>query len=141
MGQYHIVVNFDKYEYIHPHTLGCGLKLVEQIGQSPGTPAALFLLLSSPHRRGGGDFVDANPDVVGRWAGDRIAVIGDYAEDGDIPRFPKKRLARLYDRVLSPSSKWTDISEIVAHELARIFDGRWVGEGWRNFVKDEEFPD
>ncbi len=56
MGQYWIPVNLDKHEYIHPHKLGSGLKLGEQIGTHPGTAAALVALLAAmPYRRGGGD--------------------------------------------------------------------------------------
>ena len=36
MGQYHLTVNLDKHEFIHPHQLGDGLKLGEQCGHSPG---------------------------------------------------------------------------------------------------------
>jgi hypothetical protein len=89
MGQYWYVVNLDKKEFLHPHTLGCGLKLVEQVGTVPGTAAALIMLLAAePRARGGGDFDVDNPKlrpVVGRWAGDRIALIGDYAQPGDLP--------------------------------------------------------
>jgi hypothetical protein len=43
MGQYHVVVNLTKREFIHPHKLGSGLKLWEQIasGANGGTGAAL----------------------------------------------------------------------------------------------------
>lgn len=105
MGQYHKTVNLDKREYLDPHKLGDGLKLLEQMNSHGGTMAALHLLLSVSNGRGGGDLsfqaIDENyewytPDskkavaelaekYVGRWAGDRIAVVGDYAEDGDLP--------------------------------------------------------
>jgi hypothetical protein len=114
MGQYHMVVNLTKREYINPHKLGSGLKLWEQIanGANGGTGAALLVLLAASNGRGGGDLdVEDNwhgpecefprdnaqpgpmPETyseiakrtVGRWAGDQIAVVGDYAEDGDLP--------------------------------------------------------
>jgi len=114
MGQYHMVVNLTKREFIHPHKLGSGLKLWEQIanGAHGGTGAALLVLLAASNGRGGGDLdVENNwhgpervfprdnaqpgpmPETygeiakrtVGRWAGDQIAVVGDYAEDGDLP--------------------------------------------------------
>ena len=31
MGQYHKVYNLDRKEFIHPHKIDCGLKLVEQM--------------------------------------------------------------------------------------------------------------
>ena len=89
MGQYWFVVNLDKEEFIHPHVLGSGLKLLEQVAARPGTASALILLLAAePEARGGGDFDVEDPllrQVVGRWAGDRIALIGDYAEADDLP--------------------------------------------------------
>jgi hypothetical protein len=85
MGQYWKTVNLDKREYICPHKLGGGLKLWEQVNNPPGTPVALFILTAAmPVPRGGGD-LQPHP-VIGRWAGDRIATIGDYAEDGDVPK-------------------------------------------------------
>lgn len=84
MGQYWIPVNITKREYIMPHKLGVGLKLWEQVGVEHGTTTALFLLTAAmPEPRGGGDF-EPHP-AIGRWAGDRVAVVGDYAEDEDIP--------------------------------------------------------
>ena len=34
MGQYWKAVNLDKREFVHPHRLGCGLKLWEQLAKS-----------------------------------------------------------------------------------------------------------
>lgn len=110
MGQYWIPVNLDKGEFIDPHKLGSGLKLWEQLANAPGTQAALIVLLAAmPEPRGGGDLdLDTNwhgperkdmsgpgpmPEeypaiaarTIGRWAGDRIALVGDYAEDTDLP--------------------------------------------------------
>ena len=81
MGQYHKVYNVDKREYIEPHEISNGLKLVEQIGYEHSTSTALFLLLANSNGRGGGDVEDHK--FIGRWAGDRIVVQGDYAEAGD----------------------------------------------------------
>ena len=81
MGQYHKVYNIDKKEYIHPHKIDNGLKLLEQIGWINSTSTALFLLLANSNRRGGGDAED-HP-AIGRWAGDRIVIQGDYAEETD----------------------------------------------------------
>lgn len=81
MGQYHKVYNVDKREYIEPHEISNGLKLVEQIGYEHSTSTALFLLLANSNGRGGGDVEDH--EFIGRWAGNRIVVQGDYAEPGD----------------------------------------------------------
>ena len=84
MGQYWVVVNLDKKEFVSPHKLGCGLKLWEQVANHPSTGTALLILCAAmPEPRGGGD-LEENP-IIGHWAGDRIAIVGDYAEDSDLP--------------------------------------------------------
>jgi hypothetical protein len=96
MGQYHYIINLSKREYLNPHKLGDGLKLWEQLNSHGGVMAALHILLACSNGRGGGDlytvevkegveyYNPADPNWVGRWAGDRIAVVGDYAERGDL---------------------------------------------------------
>ena len=84
MGQYHLTVNLDKKEFLMPHKLGVGLKLREQTGFGNSIPDALFMLACS-NGKGGGDFQDNQNNIVGRWAGDRIAIVGDYAESTDLP--------------------------------------------------------
>lgn len=67
MGQYHKVVNLSKREYITPYEFGHGAKLME-FGQSGvGFLFALSQLL------------------LNDWKGDRIAIVGDYGQPGDIP--------------------------------------------------------
>jgi len=78
MGQYHTLYNVDKKEKVEAFG---GYKLLEQIGYSKSTSTALFLLIANSNGRGGGD-VEKHP-LVGSWAGDRIVVQGDYAEEGD----------------------------------------------------------
>lgn len=82
MGQYWLPVNLDKKEYIHAHGLGDGLKLCEFGYSAGGVMTALAMLLSPAPGRGGGDWHVDSP-LIGRWAGDRIVFVGDYAEDGD----------------------------------------------------------
>lgn len=85
MGQYHMPVNIDKQEYLNPHILGAGLKMVEIIWNT-GMPAAMTVLTSCSHMRVGGDVLmsdEALLKVAGRWAGDRIVFVGDYTEPGD----------------------------------------------------------
>jgi len=81
MGQYHKLYNLDKKEYIHAHRIDNGLKLMEQCGFEKSTATALWLLVANSNGRGGGD-ARKNP-LIGRWAGNRILVQGDYAEEGD----------------------------------------------------------
>ena len=83
MGQYFLIVNLDKKQFIHPHTFRDGLKLLEFGCSSHGTLTALTLLLRNSSEGGGGDFHEfENCDLVGSWAGDRIVIIGDYDQSG-----------------------------------------------------------
>ena len=71
MGQYHSVINLDKCAGYSPRSLGTGMKAAEQ-GESLTPGAALLLLLSDPNG----------------WGGERVALVGDYAEDDDLPDSP-----------------------------------------------------
>ena len=79
MGQYYKIVNIDKKQFLHPHTFGDGLKLLEFGCSAPGTMTALAVLLADGNNRGGGDLRSDHP-LIGSWAGDRIVVAGDYAD-------------------------------------------------------------
>jgi len=154
MGQYWIPVNLDKCEFINPHKLGCGMKLCEQFGTHPGTGAALLILMAAfPESRGGGD---PEPDpVIGRWAGNRIVIIGDYAENSDLKRHrgdlpasliyslcqsPENWLAQLEYLLENHSEKlkgvgakvlrpFTDITDDVCRVIERELNGTFIGEG------------
>ena len=81
MGQYYLIVNVDKGEYLYPHKFGDGLKLMEFGNSACGTLTGLAVLLADGNNRGGGDLRTDDP-IVGSWAGDRIVVAGDYADGG-----------------------------------------------------------
>lgn len=185
MGQYWLAVNMDKHEFVDPHKLGCGLKLWEQLANHPGTGAALVILCAAmPEVRGGGDldldenwhgpertFPDHNatpgpmqdsyPEIahgtIGRWAGDRIALVGDYAGDSDLPA--ELEASTIYDRCVClkdfdgvdedgdseyhhhahhvrEGPLYKDITEMVCrvieHELGGAFEKqKWGGAYWR----------
>lgn len=158
MGQYHIPVNLDKKEYILPHKLGSGLKLWEQLANHPSTSGALIVLLAASNGRGGGDFDEtenwhgperqfpqhnASPGpmpenyeevasaMIGRWAGDRIAIIGDYAERGDLP--DEFEAETIYDRC-GDGGDYVDISDWVARVLEHELHIQFVGDGWKDVV-------
>lgn len=155
MGQYWKVVNLDKHEYVMPHKLGSGLKLWEQLANHPGTGAALVVLCAAmPEARGGGDFdldenwhgpervdmSDAGPmpeeypaiaaRTIGRWAGDRIALVGDYAEDSDLS--PEHQASTIYGRC-EDDGDYADVSADVAVVIEHELHGRYVGDGWRDW--------
>lgn len=107
MGQYHKLYNIDKREYVHGHDIDNGLKLLEQVGHVKSTSTALFLLVANSNGRGGGD-AEPHP-MIGRWAGDRIVVQGDYAEPTDTA-------------YIADTDSFTNISADVASLLATIDD-------------------
>ena len=84
-----------------------------------------------PERRGGGDF-EPNK-VVGRWAGDRIAFIGDYSEHEDLP--DEFDAEMIYD--YCQDGTYTDITDMVCEVLEKELDGKFEGDGWRNFVHNK----
>lgn len=138
MGQYHYPVNLDKREFIHPHKLGCGLKIREQLAGGY-TLRALGVLLTVSNGRGGGDINADDPHgMIGRWGGDRIAIVGDYAEEGDLP--PEHRADTIYHRcdsdgeVADPDGLYRDITEelrpIIEEECGVTFEG----SGWLDVI-------
>lgn len=142
MGQYHLVVNLDKREFLDPHPLAAGLKLWEQVANFPGTGAALLVLLAVSNGRGGGDLRAPDPEgMIGRWGGDRIAVIGDYAESGDLPA--EFHAAHIYDACVSegergdlaepPCGWYRDVTPHVAEILEYELGGRFTGRDWKNW--------
>lgn len=87
MGQYHVLVNTTKKEFLNPHALGDGVKAMEFGCSSDGTMSGLAMLLAVDNGKGGGDFTyqdakgDRNgPGLAGHWAGDAIVIAGDYGE-------------------------------------------------------------
>jgi hypothetical protein len=94
MGQYYMVVNLDKKQYIRPLAFGDGSKLLEFGCSAGSTMTALALLLASGNGRGGGDHPSTAPPV-GSWAGDRIVVAGDYGDNGLFTNDPNRNLYAL----------------------------------------------
>ena len=98
MGQYHSIYNLDKQEVIHPHDIGLGAKQREHTGHHASLSDMMYILTTCSPMRGGGDFTaTVNADFIGRWVGDRVVVVGDYSEQGDIPNFDMSTLADFTD--------------------------------------------
>lgn len=104
MGQYHKAVSFTSFQSLDPHPLGNGMKACGQI--CGGVPAAIVALLS--YKPGNQPADLGHHPMVGKWAGDRIAVIGDYAEDGDIPGYVGQPLSKVYKLCGDLSPTMTD---------------------------------
>ena len=58
MGQYFIIVNLEKREYIHPHDIKCGAKLLE-LRKDPIIQDLISFL------------------YIKRWANDKVIIVGD----------------------------------------------------------------
>lgn len=70
MGQYYTIANVDKKEYLYSHDYNCGLKLME------------FSYIVSDGSAN--DFMSAlNYLLDNDWKGDRVYVIGDYANTNE----------------------------------------------------------
>lgn len=127
MGQYHYVVNLDKREYLHPHRLGDGLKLLEFGDSRSGTMLALSVLLAAQNvggARGGGDLNSDDP-VVGSWASDRIVIAGDYADPADAQGYDTENGQTLYESCAN--GLYTEISDRV--RAALLTAGENIGGG------------
>jgi len=112
MGQYHVLVNYDKKEIVEPYGLGLGAKQVE---------------MTSPNA-GGGDLPLTS--VSGRWAGDRVMIVGDYTEDSNVPSIPNA--SQLY------GAQYTDITDEVAVALKVAFRRNVRESGWHPDYVDKE---
>lgn len=121
MGQYHILANLDKNEYVSPYGLGLGAKQYEHTGvENGGLGDALYLLVMTSPCRGGGDW-PAVGDVTGRWVGDRVVVLGDYTEDSDLePHVPNG--SQLYKMLKEEVG--IDITDEVAEALGTVWSWR-----------------
>lgn len=86
----------------------------------------------------GAPVVDAYNTVakrtIGRWAGDRIAIIGDYSEDSDMPDSPVP-FGSIYS--LCSEGLWVDVTADVARVIEHEVGGKFVGDGWKTFKRDE----
>ena len=106
------IVNLDKKEYLHPHKMGSGLKLWEICASN--MPRVLpYLLEKSTDGSVAGDA----GENLGRWAGDRIVVIGDYDD------------SELYDEV---NESYIDISLMIRDEIDKFLEisEYKMGERW-----------
>ena len=78
MGQYFIVANTTKKEYLHPHKFGSGLKFLEFTLDGFGVMSGLAHLIA----QSSDGVADDCEMVTGRWIGDHIVIVGDYDNSG-----------------------------------------------------------
>lgn len=102
MGQMYFIVNLDLGEYLDPLNLDCGEKLLE-IAANPCLNV-LALLLRQSSETGGGDI--HKPYLsAGRWAGDRIAIIGSYDKSGIFEKCSNGLYEEISDEI---REEWND---------------------------------
>lgn len=106
MGQYFLVIDLDKKEYISPHELDSGAKLWEICANNISRVLPFLLRMSS--ETGGGDIHEGYV-TAGRWAGDRIVVVGDYDR------------SHLYQDAIE-SGEYKDISEQVKKDYNKFIE-------------------
>lgn len=121
MGQYFYVMNLDKKEFLHPHHFNDGLKLLEFGLSGCGIMSALAILLRQSSEGGGGDMNRDSP-LIGSWAGDRIAIVGDYDESG------------LFTKADEGACGWTNISQKV---LLVLLDDSYVANIFKGYLKED----
>lgn len=147
MGQYHMLVNFTKKEFVDPHKFGNGLKLKEQVNWEHAFSNITHYLIAKCTGRGGGDF---NTEMAGRWGGDRISLVGDYAEREDFPFLTEQEYMDMKASVWGPPIKqprdskgrflskknvtgdYVDISDRLVYSIEEEFSIKYSGTGWRN---------
>jgi hypothetical protein len=114
MGQYFKIVNEDKHEVITAWGIGGVAKFWEWLYNRQ---AAVFVwLLRKSDGDGGGDIPISERSrysTLGRWAGDRITLIGDY-DSSEL--WDHARIQDAHGRPL-PEATYTDISELVRREF------------------------
>jgi len=121
MGQYYYLVNLDKKEYVSPWDIEGVGKLREWATKKH--VAAIPLLLGYSTSWGGGDpdWDDEEiKEVAGRWAGDRVAMIGDYYERKEDTR--KLDLPE-WDEI---EKDFVNISPIVLRAMKKLLTEVWV---------------
>lgn len=77
MGQYFAIYNLDKAQLIQPGRFNNGLRIREFAASPDGVMLALAALLAHGNEHGG---IRSQHEFIGAWAGDRIAIVGDYAD-------------------------------------------------------------
>src|SRR5438445_11287361 len=121
MGQYHHPVCIEAEEGLSPHGIGDGLKEAEQGFNRPSMPNAIVALVCA---RGGNQPADCSQSpVIGRWAGKRVLIQGDYAEDSDIPGWIGPPLSLLYHSMDGQEAR----DEITEHRKKLLAEGQDYG--------------
>jgi hypothetical protein len=127
MGQYFVVANTTKKEFLHPHKFGSGLKFLEFTLDGFSVMSGLAHLLA---QSSDGVAID-DATVTGRWIGDHVIIVGDYDTSG------------VFDEA-TDGNDYTDISNAVIQHMgkdsyvqSRLSEHhRWDGSGANPVFQD-----
>ena len=108
MGQYYLLVNVSKKEYIDPHKIHEGAKFYELVSGSSMGVLLLFLLHKSDAIAYGDVEDPQNYKYLGHWSGDEVYLVGDYDS------------SQLYTYA---KAKFRDITADVVEEYNRFMNG------------------
>ena len=90
MGQYHLILNLDRQQFLEPHAFGDGAKLMEFGTESQGMMTALAILLARDNGLGGGDLhLPENTPNDRRM--DTIRNMVNSPDDFSVDQFPEKK--------------------------------------------------
>ena len=103
MGQYFIVANTTKKEFLHPHKYGSGLKFLEFTLDGFSVMSGLAHLLA----QSSDGVADDCEMVTGRWIGDHVVIVGDYDNSG------------IFDDAMAENDDYTDISNAVIQHMGK----------------------
>ena len=145
MGQYWEWLNLDKKERIAAHEFGGGIKYLEQFYGSDLMFSAIQMLMTdmSALGNGGGDpRIENLPSVIandlikpyiGRWAGDKIVISGDYTENKEYEIYDSDHNSDDDDY-----ERFKDISEDVACAMHAMYfyDGGHESHDSEDLTKD-----
>jgi len=111
MGQYFILINLDKKECICSWNLSTGAKLWEWCANN--ICRLLPFLLRKSSENGGGD-IRKDYKNAGRWAGNKIVLVGDY----DDSKLYQKARDKFKDISKEVVEEFNDFIEIPEHKLS-----------------------
>jgi hypothetical protein len=119
MGQYYRFVNVDALEWFDASAFDEGVKTPHLC---PKSMEALGRLLMTSERPEGwemaGEVVEPLPD--GRWCGDRVVILGDYARKSicvDARDGEYTPGHNLYEEIDEPAAGWTNIADQIGGKL------------------------
>ena len=122
----HKLVNLDKKEVVDPEKIGFSAKQYEHSGTRGSLADAMYLLVMTCPNMGSGDW--PLTEMSGRWAGDRVVILGSYTTDSHLK---VENVEELYEI----SEEWTDLSAEVRNAFSDIYNVEYTygpyGHGMR----------